>query len=155
MGGLLLSLPLYNKDRQFCRNSLIIYELFFGNMKYFLLEINQLARAIENQSVSRALSFSTPALPPYKDTKKSPYIQGVWITFFINIFDFFSVFRCNPLQCGVCAAHDLNRSKTPPRFRSGTFVYPIYFCNQIKLLTNVKMAVDNFFLLRTQKGGIY
>jgi hypothetical protein len=53
-------------------------------MKYFLLEINQLARAIENQSVSRALSFSAPALPPYKDTKKNPYNQGMWITFFIN-----------------------------------------------------------------------
>jgi hypothetical protein len=53
MGGLLLSLPLYNKDRQFCRNSLAFYHLFFGNMKYSLLEINQLASKIDYQPVTK------------------------------------------------------------------------------------------------------
>ena len=128
-------------------------------MKYFLLIINQLARAIGYQHVSRAFSLSSPALPPYKDTKKSPHFLVMWITFFINIFDFYSVFRCNPLQCGVCAAHDLNRSKTPPRFQPlhmFRIVTHCYICKpQIKMLTIVNSTVDNFFLLRMQKGGIY
>jgi len=51
MGGLLLSLPLYNKDTKSRRYILVFYRLFFGNMKYFSLEINQLY-SVEYQIVT-------------------------------------------------------------------------------------------------------
>ena len=64
------------------------------------------------------LSFSglsSPALPPYKDTKKSPHFLVMWITLFINIFVYF-IFGTAIVQkimeivteSFLCAAHRLN-----------------------------------------------
>jgi len=53
MGGLLLSLPLYNKDTKSGWHILVFYGLFFGNMKYFSLEINTLASKIDYQPVTK------------------------------------------------------------------------------------------------------
>ena len=99
MGGLLVSLPLYNKDTKFWLNSLIFYHLFSNILKDFLLIINPLYihfsyicnRLRINQLAGRIL-LSTPALPPYKDTKKIPYNQGMWITFYLAIPAFFRTF---------------------------------------------------------------
>ena len=56
-----------------------------------------------------------PPQPPYKGTKKSAHFQGMWITFFINIFIYF-IFGTAIVQkimeivteSFVCAAHRLN-----------------------------------------------
>ena len=83
-------------------------------MKYFSLIINTLY-LVEYQLVRGILiSVSIPALPPYKDTKKSPHFLGMWITLFTNILFYFIFgtaivyeFVEKVTESFVCAAHRL------------------------------------------------